>query len=71
MRRIAVLSVLTLLVAGATLAQPGLTLPTSGDNQKASVTQSGRLDQEARSRQGRELNDMRGTAGSHRPPFHF
>jgi len=39
MRRIAVLSVLTLLVAGATLAQPGLTLPTSGDNQKASVTQ--------------------------------
>ena len=39
MRRIAVLSMLTLLVAGATSAQPGLTLPTSGDNQKASVTQ--------------------------------
>ena len=39
MRRIAVLSVLTLLVAGATFAQPGLTLPTSGDNQKAEVTQ--------------------------------
>src|SRR5215212_3792405 len=39
MRRIAVLTVLTFLVASAALAQPGLTLPTSGDNQHAIVTQ--------------------------------
>lgn len=39
MRRIAILPVLTLLAAGAALGQPGLTLPTSGDNQHAIVTQ--------------------------------
>ncbi len=39
MRKLAVLSVLTMLAASVAVAQPGLTLPTSGNNQKASVTQ--------------------------------
>ena len=39
MRRLAILSVLTLLIAAAVQAQPGLTLPTSGNNQHAIVTQ--------------------------------